>query len=137
MCAVTAFSEADKAGLPLEGFDLAKVLSLTLTNTRYFIIGKVALDNADGDSQNAHVQLRRQDGEEFVILDETVVRIDEAGEADRASVSVQVGVDFSRISPPIVVELACATWNGNASQAQLAAIQLDFLNGKPELEPKP
>jgi hypothetical protein len=130
--AVNAFSEANQVGLHLEDFDMTSVVSLNLTNTRYFIIGKVALDNADGDPQNAHVQLRRQEGDEFVILDETVVRIDEAGEADRVSVSVQVGVDFSTVFPPTVVQLACATHDGNASQAQLAAIQLDFLNGQPK-----
>ncbi|HEU4944901.1 MAG TPA: hypothetical protein VFT10_07030 [Solirubrobacterales bacterium] len=91
-------------------------------------IGKVVLDNADGDPQNAHVRLRRQDGEEFVTLDETTVHLLEAGDPNRAEASVQVGVD---LSSPTTVELACATFDGNASQAQLAAIKLDFLNNEP------
>jgi hypothetical protein len=128
MCAVIAFSEANNVGLHLEEFEMTKVVSLDLTNSPFLIIGKVVLDNADGDPQNAHVQLRRQDGEDFVTMDETVVRLFDAGKPNRVAASVQVGVD---LQIPTVVELACGTHDGNASQAQLAAIKLDFLNNDP------
>ena len=128
MCAVIGFSKANKVGSPLRGFKMQKILSLGFTNSRYLIYGKVVLDNTDGDPQNASVQLRTQDGESFVTLDETSVRLLGEGDPNRTEVSVQVGIEFDA---PTTVELACATFDGNASQAQLAAIQLDFLNGVP------
>lgn len=131
MSVVMAFSDANKAGRSLGKFKMERLVDLTLTNSQYLIFGKVVLGNADGDPQNASAQLRRGDGESFVTLDETSVRLPSADDPNRTEVSVQAAVDFGSVHAPVSVELACATFQGHASQAQLAAIHLDFLNARP------
>jgi hypothetical protein len=128
MCAVVGFSLANEKGRSLDNFQMKRLVSLDLTNSRYLIFAKVVLDNADGDAQNAEAQLRRQQGDQFEKLDATTVRLAGSGDDDRTEVSLQVGIQFDSAT---TVDLACATFRGNASQAQLAAIQLDFLNEEP------
>lgn len=131
MSAVFAFSKSEDGPVFLDQFQMTGIVSLELGNGRYLVFGKVVIRNADSDPQNAQVQLRRSDGSgpSFATLDQSAVQISEAGEGDQVAVSVQVGFRIAEAEVE-TVDLACASANGFAAEAQLAALKLDFLNNQ-------
>jgi hypothetical protein len=119
---VIAFTTSHDAGIDLDRFQPIRVARLTLVDGLWLVFGKVSISNFDGDPQDAHVWLRLAGND----VDETAVRIAARSDADSQSVSVQASVEVEEDRVPM--DIVCATFDGSARMARLAAIKLDQLN---------
>jgi hypothetical protein len=107
----------------LRNFQDTVVARVRLQRGRYVVFGKVVLSNLDGDTQSARVQLAARDG--GIILKENSVLLEHLPAGNSQSIlilgtaTVEDGAD--------IVDLRCATFDGEASQTSLVAIAVDDL----------
>jgi hypothetical protein len=126
---IAVFNSAN--GIGLGNFDETRVVQLQLPPLppgpppqvgRYVLFGKVVIANRDGDPQNASARMIT-DG--AIELDRVDVRIAEQGQNDRQTITL-LGHFTQNVGRPII-DIRCATFDGEASQADLYAIRVDEL----------
>ena len=107
----------------LRNFQDTVVARVTLQRGRYVVFGKVVLSNLDGDTQSARVQLAARDG--GIILKENSVLLEHLPNGNSQSILI-LGTATVEDSADIV-DLRCATFDGEARQISLVAIAVDDL----------
>jgi len=107
----------------LRNFQDTVVARVTLQRGRYVVFGKVVLSNLDGDTQSARVQLAARDG--GIILKENSVLLEHLPNGNSQSILI-LGTATVEDSA-YIVDLRCATFDGEARQTSLVAIAVDDL----------
>lgn len=113
---------------PLREFKTFAVLNVEVRQGgTYLVVAKLAIQNRDGDAQNASALLRRMSGPPASrVLDQVDVRI---GGKGAMSIALQALVTFRGGN---ALGIAASTFQGTALSARLAAIRIDKLNPLPE-----
>jgi hypothetical protein len=121
MLAGIAFVNSNEGGPPLNNFNDVVVLRLQVKPGTYVVFGRVVILNQDGDPQNASARVTSKDGSN--LIDKVEVRI--PGRTTRSSVSLQGTV---RVDQTDLVDIRCSTFNGQATNSSLFAIEVSQLN---------
>src|SRR5437773_12487576 len=108
-----AFFNTAGAAVHLSNFSDTVVLRVQVPQGKYVVFGKISITNADSDDQNASAQLTSKDGSK--IIRNMTVRLDGNSESNSQSVSVQGVLNVEAGGD--IVDIRCATFNGNAAQA--------------------
>jgi hypothetical protein len=120
-----AFFNTHPDAVSLQHFGVTVAVRVKLPgNAKYAIFGKVTIHNSDGDPQNASAQLGSADGSN--VIDKTDIRVDGRGNADAQALTVQGVLDLTG-SFEDIIDMRCATFNGEVREASLVAIQVDDL----------
>jgi hypothetical protein len=127
---VAFFNIQDPDVIVLENFNDTVVVRLAVPKGQYVVFGKVSLRNSDGDPQNATARLTSQDG--FNIIDQADIRV---GRSEgifhstnfTSTNSISVQGTFTVDGEGEIVDIRCATFRGNVSQASLIAIGAENL----------
>jgi len=113
--AVTLFKLESNLGVAVGGFHDTVVLSFHLTPGDWVLIGRVVLNNFDGDDQKASAQISSA-GKPIDRADVTI-----SGRGSQV-ISLQ-GVMRADVNQP--VKLLAATFKGGAAEGSLIAIPID------------
>ncbi len=110
-------------GTELQNYDDAVVLRLELPEEKlgvWVLIGRVVLDNADGDKQGASARLTTRDG--AVVLD----RVDTYIPFNTPTpVPLQAFIRTEDLEGERIVDLRASTYNGGATDGRLFALLVE------------
>ncbi len=111
----------DQGPEPLHNFVETIVHSISITGGNWLIFGKILVSNSDSDDQNVNVRLRVHAQK---VLDRADFRMPGGGIGQPVSLeAAMTGPDAA----PTRLDITCATFNGQAYEAQLIAISVDRL----------
>jgi hypothetical protein len=123
-----AYTNTNVGPVSLSDFEDTVVVQLRIPDGGVFVIfGRVVIVNGDtGGQQDARARLTTFHGANE--LDTVTVRIDEGGDADRQSISLQGTLFLPGPNSNDIVDIRCSTLSGQAHQATLFAITIDGLS---------